>query len=506
MPIGRPLVNTELYVLGPDLVPVGVGVVGDLYIGGLQVGGGYVGAPVLTAERFVPDGWSGEAGSRLYWTGDRVRWREDGLLEFVGRTDDQVKIRGLRIELGEVEAVLRAQPGVRDGVVVSWRDDLGEAHLGALVVLAAGCSLSAVRQGVGRRLPWYMVPERIVVVEKVPLIANGKADKRAVAALLREVAGARVSGTPPQGPIEEMLAEVWRKVLGAPVVWREDDFFAMGGHSLAAMRVVGLVEQAVGRRLSVQALLQGRTLAEVAAAVGASGPQAAGAEDDAAAALGDAVLAPEIGAASAAGWEPWQASDPGAVLLTGATGFVGAFLLRELLAATQATVYCLVRGGTEAACRERLVAAWRCYGLPVETLGARVVVVPGDLAEPYFGLSEAAFEDSGAGGGLHLPQRCAGECGVAVCAGAAVERAGHGDGAAAGRQRPGEAGAVRLVDLGAGAVPAGRRGLAGGRADRGGEDARGRLWAEQVGGRTAGAGGGGAGRAGEHLPAVPGGG
>ncbi len=261
VPIGRPVWNTRLYVLDAALGPVPVGIPGELYIGGVQVARGYLGRPALTAERFGPDPFSATPGARLYRTGDRARWRDDGALEYLGRLDDQVKIRGFRIEPGEVEAALRQHPGVRDCAVVARMDD-GEARLAAYVVgEAAADELNAhLRQS----LPEYMVPSAFVALDALPLTPSGKLDRNRLPAPEYRAAAQYVA---PRTPAEEMMAQIWTDVLKVERVGVEDNFFEMGGHSLRATLIVTRVEAAFGMHLPLRAIFDNPTIAGLVAAL-----------------------------------------------------------------------------------------------------------------------------------------------------------------------------------------------------------------------------------------------
>ncbi|HEX5724272.1 MAG TPA: AMP-binding protein, partial [Longimicrobiaceae bacterium] len=260
-PIGRAIPDLRLYVLDPARRPVPIGVPGELYVGGAGVARGYLNRPELTAERFVDDPF---APGRLYRTGDRVRWMADGTLEYLGRLDEQVKIRGFRIELGEIEAALRQAPGVRDCTVVVRDDETGDRRLVAYVVGEA--EAEALRDRLRQSLPEYMVPAAFVALERLPLTANGKLDRKALPAPEGD-AYARGSYEAPLGEVEAALAEIWAEVLGVERVGRWDHFFELGGHSLLAIRLIGRMQRA-GLYTDVRALFTTPVLAELALAVG----------------------------------------------------------------------------------------------------------------------------------------------------------------------------------------------------------------------------------------------
>ncbi|HEU4559433.1 MAG TPA: amino acid adenylation domain-containing protein, partial [Longimicrobium sp.] len=262
VPIGRPVWNTALYVLDAALRPAPVGSPGELYIGGVQVARGYQGRAAMTAERFVPDPFSGEGGARLYRTGDRARWRADGAIEYLGRLDFQVKVRGFRIELGEIEAVLRGHESVTDCVVIA-RAKTGEQRLVAYVV--GDADAEALRAHLRRRLPEYMVPSAFVFLDALPLTPNGKLDRKALPA--PEYASAEEKYVAPRTPVEEVLAGIWAGVLRLERVGVEESFFELGGHSLLATRVVSRVREVFGVELPLRALFEGPTVAELAVRV-----------------------------------------------------------------------------------------------------------------------------------------------------------------------------------------------------------------------------------------------
>ncbi|WND23817.1 amino acid adenylation domain-containing protein [Streptomyces janthinus] len=292
VPIGRPLPNMTAYVLDAAMREVPVGVIGELYVGGTGVARGYAGRPDLTAERFVPDPY-GPAGSRLYRTGDRVRMQADGNIEFLGRLDDQVKIRGYRVELGEVQAVLAAHPAVRDAVVAVHEPTPGDKRLVAYCVPAEGQRLpdaSVLAEDCGALLPEYMVPSAFVALDAIPLNANGKVDRKALAAPDRSAMRSGREFVAPRTDTERTLAKIWSEVLGVDEIGVHDEFFELGGHSILMIQVLAAARRE-GLAVSVWRMYQHGTLVDLAAAID---------EDRAAAAAEEAAKAAEAADAEAA--------------------------------------------------------------------------------------------------------------------------------------------------------------------------------------------------------------
>jgi amino acid adenylation domain-containing protein/non-ribosomal peptide synthase protein (TIGR01720 family) len=292
VPIGRPIANTEMYLLDAYLQPVPVGVAGELYIGGDGLARDYFNRPELTAEKFVPNPY--RAGARLYRTGDSARYGRDGSIEFLGRIDHQIKLRGFRIELGEIEAVLSQHPGVSESVVMAREDVPGDKRLVAYVVpnkttdhrpqttdlekeeglgswvLGLGSFSSELRQYVKAKLPEYMVPTAFVVMDALPLTPNGKVDRRALPApeaSRRELAEEFVA---PRTAVEEVLARIWAEVLRLERVGVQDNFFELGGDSILSIQIIARANEA-GLRLTAQQMFQHQTIAELAAVAG-TGP------------------------------------------------------------------------------------------------------------------------------------------------------------------------------------------------------------------------------------------
>ena len=268
VPIGRPIHNVRMYILDGRLSPVPIGVAGDLYIAGVQVGRGYLNRAELTAERFIRDPFASDEHGRMYKTGDVARWREDGAIEYLGRSDFQVKIRGFRIELGEIEAALLRHASVREAVVVAREDVPGSKRLVAYLVVGEAPEAADLRALLTSELPDYMVPSAFVVLDALPLTASGKVDRKALPA----PEAASVPAVPrvsPRGPVEEAVASIFAEVLHVPPadVGAHDGFFELGGHSLLATQAISRVRTALGADLPLRAIFDASTVAELAAEI-----------------------------------------------------------------------------------------------------------------------------------------------------------------------------------------------------------------------------------------------
>ncbi|MDX2086529.1 MAG: amino acid adenylation domain-containing protein, partial [Kofleriaceae bacterium] len=267
LPIGRPIANTQVYVLDAHQQPVPVGVIGELYIGGEGVARGYLNQPALTAERFLANPFRGDATERMYRTGDLARYLADGNLEFLGRNDHQVKIRGFRIELGEIEAVIAGHSSVREVAVLAREDHPGDKRLVAYVVGRDGApGIEALRAHASASLPAYMVPSAFVVLAALPLTPNGKLDRKALPAPAAR-ASQRVY-VAPRTEVERALAAMWSEVFHLERVSVDDNFFELGGHSLLATQLVARVQRALGVSLTLRDVLEAPTVAILAERLG----------------------------------------------------------------------------------------------------------------------------------------------------------------------------------------------------------------------------------------------
>ncbi|WP_433337823.1 amino acid adenylation domain-containing protein [Spirillospora sp. CA-294931] len=375
VPLGRPVWNTRLYVLDERLRPAPTGVTGEVYVAGAGLARGYLGRPDMTAERFVACPFGGP-GERMYRTGDLARRRADGRLEPAGRVDDQVKVRGHRVEPGEIEAVLTRHPAVRQAAVAVREERPGDARLAAYVV-ASGADPAELRSHVAALLPGYMVPAAFVVLDRMPLTRNGKVDRRALPA--PDFASGASRYVAPRTRHEELVAAAYGEVLGLPRVGVEDDFFELGGHSLLAARLMFRLRKVIEHEVTIAMVFAHPTPAELARAVvegdetGPTGP----------------VLDESADEFVTTGLP--RAEPGGHILLTGATGYFGAFLLAELLERTGARISCLVRAADAEAGLERVRRNLERFGRWTPDARARVTAVPGDLALPRLGLDDAEF-------------------------------------------------------------------------------------------------------------------
>lgn len=268
-PIGRPIANTSFYVLDESLAPLPIGASGELFIGGDGVARGYLRRPELDRERFLPDPFSSTPGARMYRTGDLVRCRADGVFEFLGRTDQQIKLRGHRIEPGEIEALLSQQPSVAEAVVVAHEDSPGDQRLVAYIVPRGPADTERLRERLAATLPDYMVPTRVVALERIPRTPNGKLDRRALAAsrpagAAGAAACAAAELAAPVGELESRLVKLWCETLGLERVGVDSNFFDLGGHSLLIVRILRRMGEVTTRRVGLTDLFRFPTIRSLA--------------------------------------------------------------------------------------------------------------------------------------------------------------------------------------------------------------------------------------------------
>ncbi|BAY48981.1 nonribosomal protein synthetase [Scytonema sp. HK-05] len=395
VPIGRPIANTQIYLLDKHLQPVPIGVAGELHIGGVGLARGYLNRPELTNEKFIPSPFA--LGERLYKTGDLARYRSNGNIEFLGRIDHQVKIRGFRIELGEIEAVLEQHSLVRQAVVIAREDVPNEKRLVAYVVFDKQSKIQNLksddlRRFLHKQLPSYMVPSAFVLLESLPLTPNGKVDRRALPAPETKRSEIEPTFVDPRNDIEKALARIWTQILGVEKVGIHDNFFELGGHSLLTTRLLVNIREALQVDLPLRILFESPTLVSLAETIerilyakASTTPSAATVAN-----LNDEAVLDSTIVTQACSVEP--RTKPACIFLTGATGFLGAFLLYELLQQTQANIYCLVRSTNAEEGKKRLRSCLESYLIWNECFSARIIPVIGDLSQPLLGLSEDEFQ------------------------------------------------------------------------------------------------------------------
>lgn len=399
IPIGLPIDNTYAVVVTERGELARPGEHGEIRIGGDCLGLGYLRDPVKTALAFVPNPFPQIPGTLLYRTGDLGYQREDGLFMFVGRTDQQVKLGGVRIELSEVETVLAAHPAVREAKVIVH--DSGAARmLVGFAVTRAEVGADELLSHARGLLPASSVPRRIVLLDRLPLTHNGKADRRELSRMAIRLTDGAAAGAaaPPVSGTQAAVRDIWRELLSRDEVGVTESFFDAGGDSLAAQRLVLALEKRLGVRLSVRDIVGAPTIAGQAALADGTAREMPGARQVAAALRRDVRLDPAI---ARRGPAPRRAGPRdnglGRVLLTGATGFVGAHLLAELAGRVAVPVRCLVRGGSREQAAARLADALHGYALPASAILSQAEVIPGDLELPGLGLSAADFAALAAG-------------------------------------------------------------------------------------------------------------
>lgn len=390
--IGRPIHNTQAYVLDQFLQPVPIGVAGELYISGAGLARGYLHQPELTSQKFIVNPFDNSKYHRLYKTGDLVRYLNDGKIEFIGRLDHQVKIRGFRIELGEIEATLSQHPLVREAVVMAREDVVGDKRLVAYIVakLDANLTQTELRSFVKQHLPEYMLPSAFVLMDSLPLTSNGKVDRRALPAPEQTRPDLEVTFVAPRTPVEEMLAEIWANILGLEKVGVHDNFFELGGHSLLIVQLFARLRSAFQVDLPFQTLFDAPTVATFAQRL-ETALQASSSASIAHPAFDLRTEAVLDSAINCEGKKIEQITNPACIFLTGATGFLGAFLLDELLQQTQADIYCLVRAANAEEGKQKLCRTLESYLIWNESQSSRIIPVVGDLSQPLLGLSEVQF-------------------------------------------------------------------------------------------------------------------
>jgi amino acid adenylation domain-containing protein/thioester reductase-like protein len=406
-PIGQAIANTRIYLLNPKtrrkddpIELAAVGEAGELAISGIALARGYLNQPELTDNKFLADPFSNEPEARLYRTGDLVRYGVDGNLEFVERIDEQVKIRGVRIELGEIEVNLSQHPVVKNSVVIVREDEVGSKHLVAYIVADSNQftknerELSQqLRSFLKEKLPACMLPSAFVFLDALPLTPSGKVDRRSLPTVDLSTSVPSESLVSPRTPIEKQLTELWSQVLRTGPIGIYDSFFDFGGDSLRAIQLIVKVRETFQIDLPIVALFDAPAVAQfvefVLAAINSKNSDTSDAIS-VAELRNEAVLdlAIQPGAFSSK-----QVEEPENIFITGVTGFLGAFLLQELLEQTQASIHCLVRAADFREGQEKIANNLKKYLLWHESYRSRIIPVIGDLAQPLLGVTELQFAE-----------------------------------------------------------------------------------------------------------------
>lgn len=376
IPIGRAIANTQVYILDRHLQLVPIGVPGEIYVGGDGLARHYHNRPDLTASSFIPHPFSKTPGARLYKTGDLGCYREDGNIEFLGRCDRQVKIRGFRIELGEIEAAISQYPQLKQAVITANNEQLV-----AYIVLSPSL-VEDLRCFLQSKLPKYMLPSVFVPLPALPLNVNGKIDRQLLPAPQLHFTQ-NLTYVLPRTTQEAQLAHLWSEILGVERVGIYDDFFALGGHSLALVRLFVRIKQTFGVDMPMKTIFTAPNIAEFAQKITSQNDPPPVLDFKA-----ETVLDLEI---SCSDRKYTPITKPKSILLTGATGFLGAFLLAELLQQTEADIYCLVRAANPTAAKQKIQHSLASYLLNDEAQSSKIIPVMGDLSQPLLGLTEAQF-------------------------------------------------------------------------------------------------------------------
>ncbi|NQE37105.1 non-ribosomal peptide synthetase [Microcoleus asticus] len=409
--IGRPIANAKIHILDSQLQPVPIGIPGELYIGGVSLANGYINRPDLTSQRFIENPFlnsdellvlSSELkensklktqNSKLYKTGDLARYLPDGNIEYMGRIDDQVKIRGFRIELGEIETALAQHQNIAEAVVIVREDIPGDKRLVAYVVASKELAPSAneLRHFLQEKLPEYMIPNAFLFLETLPLTPSGKVNRRILPAPEGNREELETAFIAPRTPVEEKLAEIWKKILGIDRVGIYDRFFDLGGHSLKVTHLMFKVRDAFQVEVSLRQFLEVPTIAGTADAIALASQTdstTTSAKEKSIDLNAEAILDPSISPENI-NFE-WD-KEPSHILLTGATGFLGTHLLNDLLKKTQANIYCLVRASNLEQGIEKIQKSLERYLLYNQPISNRIIPVLGDLSQPFLGLTSHEF-------------------------------------------------------------------------------------------------------------------
>lgn len=384
-PIGKPFANSKVYILDKYLQPVPIGVVGEIYISGVSLARGYLERPALTAEKFLPDPFSQTPSQRMYKTGDLAKYLADGNIQFLGRADHQIKIRGFRIELDEIEEIIFSHPGVAEAVVIVEEITPGDKEILAYLVAKEKKAdlLEDLRSLLKAKLPAFMLPAEIIVMDVFPRLLSGKVDRRSLPipkSFSHEVSSLPLTNT------EKSIANIWKNLLKKDAIDRNDDFFDLGGHSMLMVELANQLKNTFKVNVPLRVLFEFPKLIELSQAIDKL--------------LENAPLESDFDLEKELYLEPKilpqttfiPPLEINKVFLTGATGFLGGFLLANLLSDTKADIYSLVRAKDIQEAKTKIKQNLIKYKLWQEAFEPRIFPVLGDLSKPFFSLDENAFD------------------------------------------------------------------------------------------------------------------
>jgi len=400
LPIGKPIDNTEIYILDEQMREVGIGIPGEIYIGGVGLARGYINNPELTKEKFVENPFSEDKSSRLYKTGDLGRYLEDGNIQYLGRIDNQIKLRGYRIEPGEIETYIERHEGVKACVVLVKKDNKGHESLVAYVVLEekgkhgehlAERKTEQLRQELRQKLPEYMIPNYFIEVDELPLNANGKIDRKKLPELDAVGWEKERKIILPRNNTEKDLVNLWKKILPTKDIGISDNFFELGGHSMLMTQVIVHILKEYGVDLPLRPFFEEPTIARLSHVI--KDKKNLLSSDALHILMQDTQLEKVLENPAKIASFVRKKNEESTILLTGATGFLGIHLLSELCQQQYQKIYCLVREKNELAATKKILKAAAHYGVNIQPSFMNIIIpVLGDIEKPLLGISESNYK------------------------------------------------------------------------------------------------------------------
>ncbi len=380
--IGKPLNNYKIYVLDQNLSPVPIGVVGELYVGGIGLARGYLNRADLSVERFIVNPFSDNPSERIYKTGDLVRWLMEGELEYIGRSDFQVQIRGFRVEVGEIEEQLSRHSAIKEVTVVAIGDDIAKQLIAYYTQHDPEQELNELRKYLQTTLPDYMIPTAFIHLDSMPLSPSGKIDKKALPKLQEVTQNHYIA---PRNSLESALVEIWSELFNYQKIGVRDDFFSLGGNSLLSIRMLARVKTQFEKEISLTQFFQHPTIESMAEMLSGNLESIAL----------DMVSIAEQDASQHLVYEKMiypEQTETKHVLLTGANGFLGVHLLQELLDQTTAVIHCVVRGKNAEELYEKMQTTLTQFGMATSLENPRIRLVRGDLTQPHIGMDPSLWD------------------------------------------------------------------------------------------------------------------